>query len=331
MDKRMAKPKEEILILIADSDEKSLHIIPILLHKLGYVTILEAKDREEAEKVIKTKSRSNTGMSGLLGGAAPKEATDIDLIMIDADIAPGGGVKLIAEIRKRFGADKPAILFTGKAGMDEVLTQALKAGANDAITKPFSKDMLGIKLSVLLGSDRAPKIQSFSFTPPGKSAQTQAKPKKEEPPVRAVQPAAVVKPTALLPPAMEPVRVAQSASAVKVSGPGPSQTTKAGTSFVGRNTKKTYSTDGDPTAVLVDGKIDGHYHEQVNVIGGGQNCYWARRVGEQERVRLEYLSAKGAPTGMEAKVVPLEEFMYSFVLCDTGNCHIMERLAGEGR
>jgi hypothetical protein len=34
---------------------------------------------------------------------------------------------------------------------------------------------------------------------------------------------------------------------------------------------------------------------------------------------------------MEAKVVPLEEFMYSFVLCGVGNCHIMERLAGEGK
>lgn len=327
----MAKPKEESLILVADSDPKSLQVIPILLHKLGYMNVLEAKDREEAETAIKSNSRANTGMSGLLGGAAPKESMSIDLIMIDADITPGGGVKLIADLRARFGKDKPAILFTAKAGMDEVLTQALKTGANDAIAKPFSKDMLGIKLNVLLGSDKAPKIQSFAFTPPSKSAQTQAKPKKEEPPIRFAQPAALVKPAALLPPAMEPVRFPQASAALKVNGPAPSQSTKAGTSFVGRNTKKTYSTDGEPTAVLLDGKIDGHYHEQVNVIGGGQNCYWARRVGEQERVRLEYLSAKGTPTGMEAKVVPLEEFMYSFVLCDTGNCHIMERLAGEGR
>jgi len=327
----MAKPKEETLILIADSDQKSLHIIAILLHKLGYPNVLEANDRKEAETTIKSNSRSNVGMSGLLGGAAPKEVTDIDLIMIDADITPDGGVKLIADIRKRFGADKPAILFTAKDGMDDVLSQALKGGANDAIAKPFSKDMLGIKLNVLLGAEKAPKIKSFSFTPPAKSAQTPAKPKQEEPPVRVAQPAAVVKPAEFLPSGKEPVRIPQAGAAVKVSGPAPVQSTKAGTSFVGRNTKKTYSTDGEPTAVLVDGKIDGHYHEQVNVIGGGQNCYWARRVGDQERVRLEYLSAKGTPTGMEAKVVPLEEFMYSFVLCGVGNCHIMERLAGEGK
>jgi CheY-like chemotaxis protein len=326
----MAKPKEESLILIADSDQKSLHIIAILLHKLGYPNVLEAKDGKEAETAIKSNSRTNVGMSGLLGGAAPKEVMDIDLIMIDADLAPDGGVKLIAEIRKRFGKDKPAILFTAMDGTGDVLPQALKTGANDAIAKPFSKDMLGIKLNVLLGSDRAPKIQSFSFTPPGKSAPAPAKPKQAEPPASVAQPAAVAKPAALLPPAVEPVvRFAQASAAVKVSGPATVQSTKAGTSFVGRNTKKTYSTDGEPTAVLVDGKIDGHYHEQVNVIGGGQNCYWARKVGEQERVRLEYLSAKGTPTGMEAKVVALEEFMYSFVLCDTGNCHIMERLAGE--
>lgn len=302
----MAKAKEEILILIADSDQKSLHIISILLHKLGYANILEANNREEAETVIKLNSRSNTGMSGLLGGAAPKEATNIDLIMIDAELTPGGGVRLIADLRKRFGDDKPAILFTAKDGMDELLAQALKAGANDAISKPFSKDMFGIKLNVLLGAEKAPKIKSFSFTPPAsKYVQIQAKPKKEEP----AQPA--------------------QATAVKVNSSPPAQPLTGGVSFMSRGSKKTYSENDEPTAVLVDGKIDGHYHEQVNVIGGGQNCYWARRVGEQEKVRLEYLSAKGQPTGMEAKVIPLGEFMHTFILCDESNCSIMSRLAGE--
>lgn len=303
----MAKSKEETLILIADPDEKSLHVIPILLHKLGYINILEAKDRETAETIIKTKSRSNMAMSGLLGGAAPKEATDIDLIMIDADVAPFGGVRLVADLRKRFGGDKPAIIFTAKEGKDDTFAAALQAGANDAIAKPFSKDMLGIKLNVLLGAEKAPKIRSFSFTPAPKPVQTPVKPKKEEPA-----------------PAM------QAPSAVRVNGPAPVLPSTGGVSFQSRGSgKKTYSTDGEPTAVLVNGKIDGHYHEQVNVIGGGQNCYWARKVGEQEKVRLEYLSAKGTPTGMEAKVVPLTEFMYTFVLCDESNCSIMARLAGE--
>ncbi|MBF0293218.1 MAG: response regulator [Nitrospinae bacterium] len=305
----MAKPKEETLILIADPDEKSLQIIPILLHKLGYVNILEAKDRETAETTIKTKSRSNTGMSGLLGGAAPKETTDIDLIMIDADLAPFGGVRMVADLRKRFGDEKPAIIFTTKEGKDDIFASALQAGANDVIAKPFSKDMLGIKLNVLLGADKPPKIRSFSFTPAPKPAPAQAKPKKEEP---------------------APAKAAQAPSAVRVNGPASTPPSTGGVSFQSRGAgKKTYSTDGEPTAVLVNGKIDGHYHEQVNVIGGGQNCYWARRVGEQEKVRLEYLSAKGTPTGMEAKVIPLTEFMYTFVLCDESNCHIMERLAGE--
>ena len=302
----MAKPKEETLILIADPDEKSLQIIPILLHKLGYVSILEAKDRETAETIIKTKSRSNTGMSGLLGGAAPKEATDIDLIMIDADLAPFGGVRMVADLRKRFGDNKPVIIFTAKEGKDDTFAAALQAGANDAIAKPFSKDMLGIKLNVLLGAEKAPKIRSFSFTPTPKPAPAPAKPKKEDP------------------------ATAMQTATVKANGPAPTPPSTGGVSFQSRGSgKKTYSTDGEPTAVLVNGKIDGHYHEQVNVIGGGQNCYWARRVGEQEKVRLEYLSAKGTPTGMEAKVVSLEEFMYTFVLCDESNCHIMERLAGE--
>jgi CheY-like chemotaxis protein len=234
MDKWMAKPKEESLILIADSDQKSLHIIAILLHKLGYPNVLEANDRKEAETTIKSNSRSNVGMSGLLGGAAPKEVTDIDLIMIDADITPDGGVKLITDLRKRFGADKPAILFTAKDGMDEVLAQALKAGANDAIAKPFSKDMLGIKLNVLLGAEKAPKIKSFSFTPPAKSAQTPAKPKQEEPPARAVQPAAVVKPTEFLPSGKEPVRIPQTTAAVRVNGPATVQSATGGVSFQSR-------------------------------------------------------------------------------------------------
>lgn len=302
----MAKPKDETLILIADSDQKSLHVIAILLHKLGYVNILEASDREDAEKIIKERSRDNTAMSGLLGGSAPKETTDIDLVMIDADIAKGGGLRLVADLRKRFGADKPAVMFTARDGRDETFASALQAGANDAILKPFSKDMLGIKLNVLLGAEKAPMIKSFSFTASAsKPFQAPVKPKKEEP----AQPAQT--------------------AAVKINGPAPAQPSTGGVSFMSRGGKKTYSADGEPTAVLVNGKIDGHYHEQVNVIGGGQNCYWARRLGEQEKVRLEYLSAKGQPTGMEAKVIPLGEFMHTFVLCDESNCPIMARLGGE--
>ncbi|MBF0171235.1 MAG: hypothetical protein HQK87_09135, partial [Nitrospinae bacterium] len=96
--------------------------------------------------------------------------------------------------------------------------------------------------------------------------------------------------------------------------------------IVAKSGEQSYSTSGQVTARLVEGAINGHYHEKVNVIGGGQNCYWARQIAE-DKVQLEILSQKGRTTGMVAKAVSLERFMYTFYLCKDDRCPILIRQA----
>ncbi|MBI4665624.1 MAG: response regulator transcription factor [Nitrospinae bacterium] len=305
----MAKPKEETKILIADSDEKSLHVISILLHRLGYPNVFEAAKRADAEMIINSNVSSNAGMSGLLGGAAPKEVCNLDLLVLDAGLDGGAGARFLFDLRRRFAPDQLAVLFTTTKENAEALALASKHGANETLLKPFSKEALNAKVETLVGSSRPPVIKSFAFPAPAAKPGAKAADK----------------------PAPRPVSL-ESAAVKAPSKPAPGNGGKApstgGVSFHGRATQKVYSTEGEPTAQLIDGQINGHYHEQVNVIGGGQNCYWATQVEGQEKVRLQYVSAKGQPSGIDAKTVPLEEFMYTFVLCDEGNCPIMKRLAG---
>jgi len=316
----MAKPKDKTRILIADSHEQSLHVIAIMLHKMGYENVFEAASRADAEMIIKQNTRSNAGMSGLLGGAAPKEVCDIDLLMLDADLAPDGGLPYLRQLRTRFKPDQLCVLFTAMRGKEEIFQIAGGSGANDFLVKPFSKDMLSIKLEVLLGSDRPPVIKSFSLGAPAPAPKVV---KKE--PVAIAEPPKVL----ALPAPPKPVATNGSSTSAPVAPAAAASKGTGGVAFHGRAQKAvTFSTDGEPTAALVDGKVNGHYHEQVNVIGGGQNCYWARETKDGDKVRLEYLSFKGQPTGMEAKVITREQFMYTFVLCDEGNCPIMQRLAG---
>ncbi|MBI5815092.1 MAG: response regulator [Nitrospinae bacterium] len=330
----MAKPKDKTRILVADSHETSQHVITIMLHKMGYENIFEASNKAQAEAIIKQNIRSNAGMSGLLGGAAPKEVCDLDLLILDADLAPDGGLPFLKALRTRFKPDQLCVLFTAMKGKESIFQIAGPAGANDFIVKPFSKDILSIKLEVLLGSDRPPVIKSFSLgaPAPAKKALPAPPPPKPNGEVGAAFPFAAEKPEPAAPVAQVamPATVEPRMAAKPASAPAAASRGTGGVAFHGRRVAQgpAYTTDGPPTAELVDGHINGHYHEQVNVIGGGQNCYWARETKDGDKVRVEYLSAKGTATGMEAKVVSREQFMYTFVLCRQDNCPIMKRLAG---
>lgn len=299
------KPKSRITILVADPDETSRNVVSIMLHKLGYREVMEAAEKDEADEVIARFVRDNTGMAGLLGSGAPRETVDLDLLILDAGFSSAGGAAYLAGLRGRFKPDQLPVLAIGSNDAESRLAAALDAGANYVLRKPFSRDALKAALDSLLVPGGAPVIRSFSFA--------QAQPKREP-------------------------KTPRSGPALSTPGGGPARpkapperaSSSGGVSFHSRQrAQKGYSTDGEPTAVLIDGRIDGHYQEKVDVIGGGLNCFWARKVDGEEIVRLEYISARGRPTGMVAKDVPLERFMYTFHLCDEGNCPILSRLAGE--
>ncbi len=279
-----------------------------MLHKLGYKTVLEAASVVEAENLVAKHSKTNSGMTGLLGNTAPSHLCDIGLMIIDCDLKPECGTKYLKALRQKYPANQLPVLLIAGNSHSEKLKEASEIGANETLSIPFTQDQLKIKTNVLLTSVSAPVIASFNFNKPAKKAE-----KKEE---KKISPPKAPE---------EIVRKVSKAQAAKASG-GSDRS-----SFYGGQKTVTYSTDDEPTATLIDGKIDGHYHEKVAIIGGGVNCFWAKQIEGDERVRLEYISPKGRPTGMEAKIIPVEQFMHTFYLCQEHGCQILSALAeGEG-
>lgn len=329
----MAEPKSksQIKILIVDGHETSRHVIAILLHKLGYKNVLEAGAKVEAEKIVEKHTRKNDGINALFGGGGGSTIVcDLDLIILDNDVPPDSGMIYLAQLRQRFDAGSLPILFTAmKDGADQ-LDVASSAGANDTLVKPFTQDKLSAKIGPMLGGGKAPVIQSFSFGGAGAKKKQPAKP---EPAKSVVQPSMSLEKLRALsdkkPSAPEPLPSEKTAAPkpkMKRKEKPKSKVKAGGASFQRRDVKKVFTKDDPITATLKDGKIDGHYHVDVDVIGGGENCFWAKQVEGQDEVQLYYLTTKGKSTGMQAKEVELDEFMHTFYLCEEYGCAIIDRL-----
>jgi len=314
------KSRAQTKILIIDGHETSRHVIAILLHKLGYRNILEARTKAEAEKIVEEHTRKSDGMNALFGGdGGPTTVCDLDLIILDKDVPPDSGMIYLSQLRHQFDAGSLPVLFTAmKDGVDQ-FSLASSAGANDTLVKPFTHDKLSAKIEPMLGVGKAPVIQSFSFGgggPGGKKAQSHPEHAKSD-----VQSSPSAE-KSTLPSSAEP-----SAVAPKKRKEKPKLKTKAGgASFQRRDAKKVFTKDDPVTATLKDGKIDSLYHVEVDVIGGGENCFWATREEGEDMVKLYYLTAKGKSTGMLAKEVGLDEFMHTFYLCEEYGCGILDRL-----
>jgi DNA-binding NarL/FixJ family response regulator len=296
-----------------------------LCRKLGHDQIVDVETQAEFDKALVTMTDA-AGLGGLLGKAA-RPKISVDLFIIDVESPDGRLGTLIKGIKSRF-AGNLRFLVVGGAGTDGELAESMRAGATDTIVKPFTKDEFTRKMENVL-SDNPITITAFKI--PGGS---------DEKPLTAEKQAAPPPKTEAPPPAphkmyipagpplpLRPRERNYEGVAVVETPSSPEETGKGGKahSFYRHTGKKRTAESGDPTAALVNGRIDNHYHEKVEVVGGGENCYWAREI-QGEKVRLEYLTPKGAASGVEAKVIDREEFMHNFFLCEEYGCHILKRL-----
>ncbi len=318
------KKKSEIKILIVDAHETSRHVIAILLHKLGYKDILEAGAAIDADTIISSHIHKNEGMASLLGGG-PTEICDVDLVILDYDTPPMNGLGYLASLRARFEPGAVPVLFTAMKKDEDKLKTAMDCGANQSLLKPFTQGKLGSVIAPLLSVEKAPIIKAFDFAAkPKKPVFVKPEKKKDKPKPDLPMAKSEDKPGKKPGPVVELSRPKDKPAGKSKSGTG-------GISFRVSGSGAKYSTENGPTAKLVDGVIDAHYHEKVDVIGGGENCYWAKQIDGQDRVRLEYLTAKGKSTGMEAKIIPLEQFMHTFYLCEEHGCAILARAEADAR
>jgi len=106
--------KEAKRILLVDDTENIRTLLTELLSTMGY-RVLEAKDGEEAMKLVEV---------GL-----------IDLVMTDLKMPKMDGIELTRAIR-RIEPALPIIVYSAYRFIDTAPV-ALKAGANEYITKPF--------------------------------------------------------------------------------------------------------------------------------------------------------------------------------------------------
>lgn len=126
-------------ILVLDDMGTMRKIVTKVCHELGYKDVTQAAD-------------------GILGWQALCESNPpIGLIISDWNMPNCTGLELLKKVRgdKRF-AHLPFLLVTAEAEQQQIV-QALTAGVNGYVVKPFSPDILKARLEAVYQKLNAPK------------------------------------------------------------------------------------------------------------------------------------------------------------------------------
>lgn len=129
-------------ILIADDDPQFLRALRITLRARGYEVLLARDGQHALEMAIDHKP---------------------DIILLDLGMPRLDGVKVIEAVRGWSSA--PILVISGRSGSAEKV-EALDAGADDYVTKPFSMDELLARIRVLtrrIGQDEVDEEPIVAF------------------------------------------------------------------------------------------------------------------------------------------------------------------------
>lgn len=128
-----------------------------------YPAILIIEDHQVLAKNIMTylKRRGYDAMIAPTGelGLSQLASFEPDVILLDYHLPEANGLQILTEIRKRRPGVKIVIL-TGHGNV-EIAVQAMKAGADDYLSKPVALDELQIAIEKVLKLDRAEKTLSY--------------------------------------------------------------------------------------------------------------------------------------------------------------------------
>lgn len=120
-------------ILAVDDSRTNLGVIGGRLARLGYLTALSDNGPEAL---------------GLIAGRG------FDLVLLDMVMPGMTGMRVLREIRGcRHTADLPVIMLTAR-GEATAAVEALAAGADDHVAKPFDFDVLAARIACLLARGR---------------------------------------------------------------------------------------------------------------------------------------------------------------------------------
>jgi two-component system chemotaxis response regulator CheY len=88
-------------------------------------------------------------VNGLEGLEKLRQNPDVELVLVDWNMPEMNGLDFIREVRAQRAYDGIRIVMVTTETEGEQVCRALNAGANEYVMKPFSRDVLVAKLSML--------------------------------------------------------------------------------------------------------------------------------------------------------------------------------------
>ena len=117
-------------ILIVDDFASMRRIIKGSLHKIGYTNVIEAEDGDKALKKLQEEK--------------------IGLIMCDWNMPNMTGIEVLKRMRSDEKLKNTPFIMVTAEGQKENVLEAIHAGANHYIIKPFTPETLSEKIKLVL-------------------------------------------------------------------------------------------------------------------------------------------------------------------------------------
>jgi len=118
-------------VLVVDDFATMRRIVKNVLRQIGFANIGEADDGKAALKVLKEEK--------------------FDLILCDWNMPEMSGLEVLKQMKSDDALkDIPFVMVTAEAQKDHII-EAVKAGVNSYIVKPFTAETIGEKLKKLFG------------------------------------------------------------------------------------------------------------------------------------------------------------------------------------
>lgn len=129
---KLLKPR--LRVLIADDSIASRRALVEFLKRMGPFELAQVTDGQDALTEL--------------------EAGDFNLLLTDRDMPNMGGMQLIQKVRSDKQFDDLKIVLITSHSAKRGVAEALKAGANDYVLKPFDPAVMSLRLLYLMQADR---------------------------------------------------------------------------------------------------------------------------------------------------------------------------------
>jgi len=107
--------------------------------------VIRKVSRHILESLEFTVDEAENGQEGLDRCAASMP----DVILLDWNMPVMSGIEFIVQLRKRPGGDKPKVVFCTTENDVAHIREAISAGADEYVMKPFDHETLQIKLQLV--------------------------------------------------------------------------------------------------------------------------------------------------------------------------------------